>query len=234
MIVSVELFVKPKGWGRRAQNARKINRPNPMRCMRCIASASRKEIGLSRSGNGATAAWPTCGWRCLWSRWCWRSSFISVSSGPPGGSSCRDSCWRPSFLFTSQSAARAIAHRAVDFYSKGLARLEGRWSGQGVKGLEYLDLQHPYAADLDLFGEGSLFELMCTARTRAGEEALASWLLTAAKPEMIRERQAAVDELRPRLDLREDLELLGVEVRGGLDPAALFVWGQAHVSSPAT
>ena len=74
------------------------------------------------------------------------------------------------------------ARRAVDFYSKGLARLEGRWAGQGVRGLEYLDLEHPYAADLDLFGEGSLFERLCTARTRAGEEALASWLLAPAPP----------------------------------------------------
>ena len=31
----------------------------------------------------------------------------------------------------------------------------------------------------------------------------------------------AVRELRPQLDLREDLELLGVEVRQGIDPAAL-------------
>ena len=119
------------------------------------------------------------------------------------------------------------ARRAVDFYSKGLARLEGRWAGQGVRGLEYLDLEHPYAADLDLFGDGSLFERLCTARTRAGEEALASWLLAPATPETIRQRHQAVTELRPQLDLREDLELLGVEVRGGIDPAALAAWGTA-------
>ena len=45
-----------------------------------------------------------------------------------------------------------------------------------------------------------------------------------AEPETIRERHEAVNELRPRLDLREDLELLGVEVRGGIDPAALAAW----------
>jgi hypothetical protein len=120
------------------------------------------------------------------------------------------------------------ARRAVDFYSKGLARLEGRWAGQGVQGIEYLELEHPYAADLDLFGEGSLFERLCTARTRAGEEALASWLLTPAAPESIRQRHEAISELRPQLDLREDLELLGVEVRGGIDPAALAGWGTSH------
>ena len=120
------------------------------------------------------------------------------------------------------------ARRAVDFYSKGLARLEGRWAGQGVQGLEYLDFAHPYAADLDLFGEGSLFERLCSARTRAGEETLASWLLAPAEPETIRRRHESILELRPRLDLREDLELLGVQVRTGIDPAALAAWGTSH------
>jgi hypothetical protein len=120
------------------------------------------------------------------------------------------------------------ARRAVDFYSKGLARLEGRWAGLGVQGLQYLDIEHPYAADLDIFGEGSLFERLCIARTRAGEEKLASWLLAAATPETIGQRQRALLELRPQLDLREDLELLGVEVRSGIDPSALVTWGTDH------
>ncbi len=116
------------------------------------------------------------------------------------------------------------ARRAVEFYAKGLARLDGRWAGTGVAGLDYLDVDHPYAADLDLFGRGSIFERLCTARTRAGEGVLASWLLSPAAPAAIHERHAAIDELRPRLDLREDLELLGAEVRAGLDPAALTTW----------
>jgi hypothetical protein len=116
------------------------------------------------------------------------------------------------------------ARRAVDFYAKGLARLDGKWAGKGVAGLEHLDLDHPYAADLDLFGTGSMFERLCTARTRAGEAVLASWLLAPARPEAIIERHTAIVELRPRLDLREDLELLGAEVRAGIDPAALAAW----------
>jgi hypothetical protein len=122
------------------------------------------------------------------------------------------------------SRAADRARRAVGFYSKGLARLDGTWAGTGVEGLEYLDFDHPYAADLDLFGKGSMFERLCTARTRAGEAVLASWLLAPARPDEIDERHAAIDELRPRLDLREDLELLGAEVRAGIDPAALAAW----------
>ncbi len=126
------------------------------------------------------------------------------------------------------------ARRSVQFYANGLARLEGKWAGTGASGLEFLDLAHPYAADLDLFGVGSLFERLCTARTRAGEAALASWLLAPASPEAIRQRHTAIVELRPRLDLREDLEILGVEVREGIDPSALAAWGTASRAFPGS
>jgi hypothetical protein len=118
------------------------------------------------------------------------------------------------------------AARARDFYGKGLNRLDDRWAGTGVRGLTYLELDHPYAADLDLFGEGSVFERLCTARTRAGEETLAAWLLAPADRETLGLRHEAVDELRPGLDLREDLELLGSDVRSGIDPEALARWGR--------
>jgi hypothetical protein len=123
------------------------------------------------------------------------------------------------------AARLALARRRVAFYEAGVARLEDRWRGKGIPGTRFLDPKHPYAIDLDLFGEGSLFELLCVARTRAGEDRLASWLMTPAAPDIVRARQAAVRELAPRLDLREELALLGEDVRGGLQPAALVAWG---------
>ncbi|AMV39408.1 MutS-related protein [Planctomyces sp. SH-PL62] len=123
---------------------------------------------------------------------------------------------------------RAVhAARTIEFYKRGIARMEDRWAGTGVDGSNFLDLDHPYAADLDLFGVGSLFERLCTARTKAGEDALAAWLLAPATPEVVATRHEAVLELRPRLDLREDLELLGADVRAGIDPAALAAWGES-------
>ena len=59
--------------------------------------------------------------------------------------------------------------RAARFFERGLARLDGTWPGTGSSGDNFLDLAHPYAQDLDLFGIGSLFELLSTARTHAGE-----------------------------------------------------------------
>ncbi len=117
--------------------------------------------------------------------------------------------------------------RAASYFERGLARLEGKWAGTGTSGEAYADPAHPYAADLDLFGKGSLFELLCTARSHIGEQTLAGWLLNPAPPEEARRRQEAVEELRPRLDLREDLAVVAEEARNGVDPISLAAWGEA-------
>ena len=123
--------------------------------------------------------------------------------------------------------ARRRALRAVAVYQRGLARIEDRWMDGGSLGERFRNAQHLYAADLDLFGPASLFALLSTARTRMGEDALASWLLAPSPVETIRERQAAVAELRNRLDLREDLEVLGEEVGAGVAPEKLLQWAEA-------
>src|SRR5665213_3256750 len=91
--------------------------------------------------------------------------------------------------------ARDGATTSVAFYERGLARIEDRWMGTGEPGLNFLDNpDHPYVQDLDLFGRGSLFELLCTARTHVGEATLAAWLTHAANVTDIRGRQEAVEE----------------------------------------
>jgi hypothetical protein len=118
---------------------------------------------------------------------------------------------------------RAI--RAVDFYEKGLARIEDRWVGTGQLGLAYYDESHAYTSDLDIFGKGSLFELLSTARTRAGEDRLASWLSAPASGAEISRRQKVVEELRNNIDLREDLALLGDDIKATVHPDRIKSWG---------
>lgn len=84
--------------------------------------------------------------------------------------------------------------------------------------------EHPYAHDLDLFDPGGLFERVSEARTHGGQLRLAEWLLVPAHPATIRERQAAVEELRRALDLREELAVSGEEFDAGVDPATLAAW----------
>lgn len=126
--------------------------------------------------------------------------------------------------------ARDVAQRAVTVYARGIARIEDRWAGNGDPGNEFNDLHHVYAADLDLFGRGSLFDLLSTARTRMGAATLARWLTAPAPLPEIRERHEAVAELRPKLDLREDLAMLGEEASVGVHPDELLKWAKGPVA----
>lgn len=125
------------------------------------------------------------------------------------------------------------SRRAVAFYERGLARIEGRWGELGEPGDRYGDDAHPYAQDLDLFGRGSLFQLLSGARTRGGEQTLASWLKTPAPPGEILARQEAVRELRPGVDLREDLALLGGDAGAAVHPDLLLAWAAGGPRLPS-
>jgi hypothetical protein len=126
------------------------------------------------------------------------------------------------------------ADRAAIWYDDGLARLDARFAGRGSGGERFRDAEHPYADDLDLFGVGSLFELLCRARTKAGEAILAGWLCAPAAPDTLRARQQAVAELRDAVELREELALAGERVAAGLHADALAAWGQAAPPAPGT
>jgi hypothetical protein len=128
-------------------------------------------------------------------------------------------------------ASLAKASRAVSYYQRALARVENRWvgeekSGAGSSGERFRDPKHLYADDLDLFGRGSLFEMLSTARTAAGERILAEWLLAPSPRAAAIARQGAIAELRERLDLREDLAVMGEEIRAAVDDRTIKAWGE--------
>lgn len=116
--------------------------------------------------------------------------------------------------------------RSIEFYERSTARIEDRWAGTGETGERFLNPAHPYARDLDIFGPASLFQLLCTARTRAGEETLARWLLNPAPVDELAARHGAVADLKSRTDVREQLFCIGETVRAGVHPDALANWGE--------
>jgi MutS domain V len=120
-----------------------------------------------------------------------------------------------------------FSRRAIAYCESRIARAGDQWAGTGHSGGRFEDPAHVYAADLDLFGRGSLFELLSVARTAAGEQVLANWLLAPAVREEALDRQSAVDELRDNIRLREDLALLGEDVRSSVHAEALEKWGAA-------
>jgi hypothetical protein len=116
--------------------------------------------------------------------------------------------------------------RVIHYYQRGVARLNGEWQGAGETGARYLDPLHVYARDLDIFGEASLFQYLCAARTRLGEDTLARWLLVSAPVVVIGRRQEAVRDLGARTRFREELASTGEAVRNAVHPETLCRWGE--------
>jgi uncharacterized membrane protein (DUF485 family) len=73
---------------------------------------------------------------------------------------------------------------------------------------------HPYAEDLAIFGRTSLWQLLPDVSPAPGRTVLAEWLLGPADPDVVHERQEAVAELTPRIDLRDDLTAFAMQLDG--------------------
>ena len=134
-------------------------------------------------------------------------------------------------LFYHETVKRKqrTAQLAIDHYQRCLQRLDGEWSGIGPDGAEFLDPLHPYAGDLDIFGVGSLFQLLNSPITPSGAKRLAAWLTPASgeslpDSETVAERQNAIRTLREQLDLRERLAVIGPTKQSQSDARELQSW----------
>jgi hypothetical protein len=129
-----------------------------------------------------------------------------------------------------QSEARARAEAA--YHRRGEDRLTGAWHSHPPGGPPPEQLtEHPYALDLDVFGHGSLFQLLDEAATAHGEQRLADWLSTPATPDEAHHRQTQVRELAGRADFRRDLAVegrLGGTAR--ISPRAFIAWAESPPS----
>ena len=128
--------------------------------------------------------------------------------------------------------AKTRASTAADFYRRGIGRIEDRWTGKGQSGDRFRADEHVYAEDLDLFGKGSLFELLSTARLPMGENRLAAWLRRPSEKPVVVARQELVSEFRQKLDLRENLAITGKALRPRLDPESLVGWAECPPNLP--
>lgn len=113
-----------------------------------------------------------------------------------------------------------------------LARLNHDFSLLSDTGEDFLDTNHDFSADLDLFGPQSLYHLLSTARTWYGRTAFADFLLTAGRPdktgEEISARQEAVSELKDNLQMVQEFEAAGrLSVRSAEDPRRLLAYADA-------
>lgn len=135
--------------------------------------------------------------------------------------------------------AKERASAALRFHQRGLARLDHKWDALSSTSARFQSPDHPFAADLDIFGRGSLMQLVDATETRFGEERLAKLLSQEGPgtwPEDVLARQEAVRDLAGRSVFREALATAGgVLADEKPDPAPLLRWAEGSGGiAPAT
>jgi ABC-type multidrug transport system fused ATPase/permease subunit len=131
--------------------------------------------------------------------------------------------WHARVDRTERRVAAALA-----YHRWALLRIEGKFAEYPSRGERFRSDDHPYSADLDVFGEASLFQLLDSTHTRRGEELLARWLTEPDPLAEVRDRQEAVRELAAREGVREELAVLGALIRVDKpDPGPLLAWAES-------
>ncbi len=106
------------------------------------------------------------------------------------------------------------AQRRLDYCQRGIDRIAGTYRAKDdeahLRGETWVDPEHAYTSDLDIFGHASLFEQLNVTQTPGGTRRLANWLLHAAPSDEVAARQQAARELGELGELREEMALAGM------------------------
>jgi hypothetical protein len=158
--------------------------------------------------------------------------------------------WLASAVLAVGFAVQVVRYRRVerrrrhlsglaDLAEEALLRIARDWQQLPLRHEGGADPLHPYAGDLDLLGHGSLLHLLESTGTRLGESTLRGWLLDAgtvraglhrpAGLATVRARQAAVAELAPQVEWREELVWRGRATgTPSPDPEPFLAWAEGE------
>ncbi|AUS96716.1 DNA mismatch repair protein MutS [Clostridium thermosuccinogenes] len=107
-----------------------------------------------------------------------------------------------------------------------IKRCKGEWNEFPDDGKDFMDENHPYSGDLDIFGPGSLFQCINAAITYTGRRMLSD-LLTRhpTNADDIRKRQAAIEELAGKVSWRQRFLAEGLMAETKMqNPESLIAW----------
>lgn len=91
-----------------------------------------------------------------------------------------------------------------------IRRLDGKWLGFANTGEHFINPEHRYSSDLNIFGQGSMFQYINAATSIVGEERLAHLLSFQTGLDEIKQRQQAIKELGLHLDWRQHFQATGM------------------------
>ena len=109
----------------------------------------------------------------------------------------------------NKDAIKHLGH-LIEINKDEIRAAEGEYF-QFADGAMYLPKEHFYAADMDIFGHASLYQLLNRTGSDMGAAQLADWLLNPAKQTEIIDRQSAIKELTNKMNWRQDIQAYGRE-----------------------
>ena len=159
-------------------------------------------------------------------------------------------------LHTKSAYLKIKAETLLNISQRSLRRSTGEWAemseaklpavGKSARhtpdkyqgdGADFRDTNHRYTADLDIFGEHSLYQFLNCTSTFYGQKKLAERLsspiisLQTSATEL-RARQIAIQELAKKIIWCQEFESEGrIAQACSKDPAALIAWAQGETSS---
>lgn len=107
-----------------------------------------------------------------------------------------------------------------------LRHLQGDLTGAST-GKEYIFEEHDFNQDIDLFGEGSLFQWMNRTALKNGEKTLAQWF-NSNEIDSIKEKQASVQELKDWSEWRQEYTATAALIQSEFETKDVLEWMQNH------
>ena len=95
----------------------------------------------------------------------------------------------------------------LNYYEKGIKRLDNTWKEFDDVGEEFIDRNHNFSSDLDIFGKNSLFQWINLTKTKFGRKRLAYKMMVKDLPTRyeIQDNQEAIKELAKKREFCESL-----------------------------
>jgi DNA mismatch repair ATPase MutS len=122
---------------------------------------------------------------------------------------------------------RDILKQLIKINEMGMMRLKGEWGDFKDCGDDFVDHDHPYSWDLDVFGKHSIFQWINSCHTYHGRIDLARIMREPVRDAgIILEKQAAIQELAGKIDWRQQLELNGLITDAGKSPDNFLKWSE--------
>jgi hypothetical protein len=102
----------------------------------------------------------------------------------------------------------------IQINTQSLERAQDKWITFKDTGEEFIDKDHPYSNDLDIFGKASLFQWINVCNTLAGRYFLKELLSNPYKSrDKIIKNQLAIKELASKLEWRQNFQAEGLKLK---------------------